>query len=73
MDTEYKIYVDQKFDHMEEKIDKVVVSVARIETKLNTEEEMEESQDNKSDSKWSKVGIFIGSIAAVIATIAVFG
>lgn len=72
MDTEYKIYVDEKFDHVEEKIDAVAIDVNTIKTVLETEDKIESGKSGKSDSKWSKTGIGIGSIAAVIATLAIF-
>jgi len=72
MDTEYKIYVDEKFDHMEEKIDDVKESVIRIETALDTEEKIKGAKSGKSNSKWNKTGIGIGSIAAILATLAIF-
>jgi len=73
MDTEYKIYVDQKFDHVEEKIDKVAIDVNTIKTTLLTKGQIKQSQDSKSNSKWNQTGITIASIAAIIATIAIFG
>lgn len=73
MDTEYKIYVDEKFTHMEEKIDNVALDVNTIKTTLITKNKMKVYQDSKSGSNWSKVGIFIGSIAAIVATIAILG
>jgi len=73
MDTEYRLYVYGIFYSMEKKIDDIAINVNSIMTTIDVVGKIEKSQDSKSKSKWNKAGIFIASIAAVIATLAILG
>ena len=67
MDTEYKIYLDGKFSELHEEVHDIAIDVAEIK---QWKKDQDEFRDN-THRRWNKFGIGIGSIAAVVATIAI--
>ncbi len=70
MDTEYRIYLDSKFDNLHEEIHNIALDVTEIKQWKKDQDEFKEARYTKHKDKWNRAGIGIGSIAAVIATIA---
>ena len=71
MDTEWRIYFEEKFHNLHEEVHDIATDVAEIKQWKKDQDEFEEEQSSESDSKFNKVGIFIGSVAAIVATIAI--
>lgn len=67
MDTDLVIYLDNKFKSIHDEIHPLSSRVTAIEQYIIDKKE----NTNNSDKKFNKLGISIGSIAAVVATIAI--